>query len=287
MATLKERLETLDKLPSLPLATLKLIRILGHGETAEYEEVEEIIQTDPALTSAILKTANSALFAPKSGKVATIGDALRNLGLRKIQEIAIAHQASPVLGKAVEGYGLLGGQLWQGALAGALASQVVAAQTKHCPPGEAFVGGLLRDIGKLVMQALFGDQLMASNLNTEDGDWNQCELEHREFGFDHCEIGSELALLWKLPESLIRAIRFHHNPPDDPEQGGPLVDVVHIGDMIALAMGCGTGVDGLHYEASPECMERIGFKRNDFDNAMIETKLRLDAFIGNKTDTQD
>jgi HD-like signal output (HDOD) protein len=285
MATLKERLETLNQLPSLPIATLKLIRILGQSEVAEYDEVEEIVQTDSALVSAVLKTANSALFAPKSGKVATIGEALRNLGLRKIQEIAIAHQTGPFLGKEVEGYGLLGGQLWQGALAGAIASQVIATNTKKCPPGEAFVGGLLRDIGKLVMQALFGEQLMISNLHAGDSEWTQCEHERKEFGFDHSEIGSELALLWKLPEALVKAIRFHHNPPDDQDIGGPLVDVVHIGDTIALAMGCGTGLDGLHYEASSSSLERIGLKRPDFEQAMVETRLRLDAFQTHKQET--
>ncbi len=282
MADLKERLATLDQLPSLPIATLKLIRLLGQSEAAEYEEVEEIIQTDPALVSAILKTANSALFAPKSGKVTTIGDAVRNLGLRKIQEIAITHQTGPFLGKEIEGYGLLGGQLWQGALAGAIASQTIAATTKQCPPGEAFVGGLLRDIGKLVMQALFGDQLRTSNLHPTDSNWTQCALEQSEFGFNHSEIGSELALLWKLPDTLVKAIRYHHCPPDDPELGGPLVDIVHLGDIIALIMGCGAGLDGLHYEASSGSMERIGLKRADVEQIIIETKVRLGAFETNK-----
>ncbi len=284
METLKERLEALNQLPSLPIATLKLIRILGQSEVAEYEDIEEVIQTDSALVSAVLKTANSALYAPKSGKVATIGDALRNLGLRKIQEIAVAHQTGPILGKAVEGYGLLGGQLWQGALAGAIASQVIASQTKKCDPGEAFVGGLLRDIGKLVMQALFGDRLIDANLKPEDSEWNQIEHEKKEFGFDHSEIGAELALLWKLPDALVKAIRFHHGPPEDQELGGALVDIVHIGDIVALAMGCGTGIDGLHYEASSESLQRMEFKRADFEQAMIETRIRLEAFQPHQED---
>jgi HD-like signal output (HDOD) protein len=85
------------------------------------------------------------------------------------------------------------------------------------------------------------------------------KAEHRILGIDHAEVGAFLLEGWKLPEHLVQAVRWHHQPEYHP--GDPLVaNVVHIADVVCLMAGVGAGLDALSYRPSIQVMGQLGLE---------------------------
>ena len=93
---------------------------------------------------------------------------------------------------------------------------------------------------------------------------DQLEAERQVLGFSHEEIGEQAAEMWKLPEPIIRCIRYHHNP-STLEPADPLVDVVYLADCLCLLLGVGLGADELHYRADTVVMERHSLTESDLE----------------------
>ena len=278
MVDIRARLRELRDLPALPTTVMRLIRGLN-GEGLNAEELEAIVRTDEAISAAVLRLANSAGQGQTAGRFFTLQESIARLGTRALQKIAISQQCQSVLSQGGEGFGLIRGQLWVGSLGGALAAEMIAKESKAADPGICFVAALLRDIGKLAMDQLLGASEMKRAFSNVDPGQNHIEIEHRVFGFEHAEVGSELAGVWGLPEEIGRAIRFHHEPDEEEEGLRGVCDVVHCGDAVAMWMGLGVGHDGLSYPISKRAKDVTGLRRKVVETYMSRVKLALDAIM--------
>jgi len=90
------------------------------------------------------------------------------------------------------------------------------------------------------------------------------EAEHQVLGFSHEEIGAKVGETWKLPDPIIRCIRYHH-APSMLEPADPLVDVVYLANCVCLMLGIGLGADELHYRADTTVMERHSLNESDLE----------------------
>jgi putative nucleotidyltransferase with HDIG domain len=261
VATLNETIAALDRLPALPATSLQLISMLaGGGRDADLREVERIVSRDEAVTASVLRRANSAAYGMR-GRVAGIGDAVRRLGTRELCRIALETQTSGMLANAGRSYGLRRGALSQSALGGAIAADALARD--HGVNREiAFVAALLRDIGKLAIDAVAGPDALERIAAAAD---NRPFLayEREAFGADHAELGAILCERWSLPREIVQAVRGHHEPPADAAE--PLTDVVHAADCVARWAGLGLGCDGLMYPFDAGARERLGVNRDDLE----------------------
>ena len=266
MASLNDTIAALDRLPALPATSLQLISMLaGGGRDADLREVERIVSRDEAVAASVLRRANSAAFGMR-GRVAGISDAIRRLGTRELCRIALETQTSGMLANAGRSYGLRRGALSQSALGGAIAADALA--RAHTDQGVkvdreiAFVAALLRDIGKLAIDAVAGPDALeriAAAADTRPF----LAYEREAFGADHAELGAILCERWSLPASIIQAVRGHHEPPSDPVE--PLTDVVHAADCVARWAGLGLGCDGLMYPFDAGARERLGTTREELE----------------------
>ena len=245
MAPLNDTIAALDRLPALPATSMRLISMLaGGGRDADLRDVECIVGHDEAVTAAVLRRANSAAFGMR-GRIAGLGDAIRRLGTRELCRIALETQTSGMLANAGRSYGLRRGALSQSALGGAIAADQLA--RLHGANREvAFVAALLRDIGKLAIDAVDTRPFLA--------------YEREAFGADHAALGAMLCERWSLPSEIVGAVRGHHEPPSSPAE--PLTDVVHAADCIARWAGLGLGCDGLMYPFDAAARERLGLSRD-------------------------
>ncbi|MEY4118263.1 MAG: hypothetical protein RLZZ116_1591 [Planctomycetota bacterium] len=261
MASLNETIAALDRLPALPATSMRLISLLaGGGRDADFREIESIISRDEAVAATVLRRANSAALGMR-GRVAGLSDAIRRLGTRELCRIALETQTSGLLANAGRSYGLRRGALSQAALGGAVAADELALFHKENRE-IAFVAALLRDIGKLAIDAVAGPDALeriAAAADTRPF----LAYEREAFGADHAELGALLCQRWSLPTEIVQAVRGHHEPPSNPAE--PLTDIVHAADCVARWAGLGLGCDGLMYPFDVGVRERLGVTRDDLE----------------------
>ena len=272
MASLNDTIAALEKLPALPATSMRLVSLLsGGGRDADMSEIERIVRNDEAIAAAVLKRANSAAFGMR-GRVATIADAVRRLGTRELSHIALQSQTSGMLANAGRSYGLRRGALSQSALGGAIAAESLA-RTHGANPELCFVAALLRDIGKLAIDAVAGPDALEQIAAAADGR-PFLAYEREAFGADHAELGGILCERWGLPAEIVHAVRGHHEPPSDPSS--TVTDIVHTADCVARWAGLGLGCDGLMYPFDIGARERLTTSRDELE-ALIADVLAATA----------
>lgn len=271
-------LEKTAEVPALPAATSRVIEVLQDRE-ASVVDVMRVIEFDPGLTSNVLRLANSAYFAG-SREIVSLRDAGVRLGLNRVFQLVMTSSISAQASQPVRGYGLCPGELFEHAVSAALAAELLAeALGKKIPP-EAFTAGLLHDIGKTVL-GTFVEVDVKPILDVAFKEGVSFEVaERRILGIDHAEVGAILLERWKLPRSIVEAVRKHHNPDEVTGEDYFLVALVHVADNLCLESGIGMGIDGLHYAPSPGITERMHLKPLACEGVVCKMLTQLDELRG-------
>lgn len=270
MAT--ERLDALVRqvrdLPALPNTVVRVMQISDDPKSGT-SDVAKVLISDQALAARVLKLANSAFYGA-SRRIATVSDAVVILGMRTTRNLVMATGCQELLEQEVAGYCLPRGALLRHSLACASAAQVLAKRTKYRGAEEAFVAGLLHDLGKVVMNLYLRDQFIQVLIQAAAGEMTYADAEQAVFSFDHAEAGAYLLERWNLPASLVSAVRYHHTPLDAPGDS-PLPCLVHVADAICMTLGIGLGLDGLAYTLQPEALSRLQLTADDFEEVASQT----------------
>lgn len=252
-----------DDMKVLPEIINKIISLTEDPDST-VEDMEKAILGDQILTTKILRLANSAYYG-YARKISTISQATVLLGFQAIKSIALASTVSIFLTSELKGYSLGKNELWTQSQTCAIVSRYIAKHIKYPSPEEAYVAGLLRDIGKTILnQHMEKEYSEVLNL-VEEGNMSFLEAEKAILGFDHAEIGEKVAEKWNLPKALVDSIG-HHHTPEDSNINQLLVSIVHVADAITMMMGVGLGLDGLAYSLSPVAIDALGLTEIDFDN---------------------
>jgi len=238
--TPQELIQNLGELPPLPQVAAQVLRLVADPDSTT-EDLQKVISTDQALTVQILKIANSAMFGMMR-EVRTVSQAIMTLGFSTIKSVVIASSAKNLYSRG--SVGLQDRLLWEHALTTAMAGRGFARQLRFPRAEEAFVGGLLHDIGKSVMGIKFPERYGALIRQVYNEETDMLHLELDTFGFDHCMVGEALLRTWNLAESLEAAVRWHHDPANAPEGQRQLTAIVALGNQYALAEGMGIGRPG-------------------------------------------
>lgn len=236
----QELIQNLGELPPLPQVAAQVLRLVADPDSTT-EDLQKVISTDQALTSQILKIANSAMFGMMR-EVRTVTQAIMTLGFSTIKSVVIASSAKNLYSRG--SIGLQERLLWEHALVTALAGRGFARALRFPRSEEVFVGGLLHDIGKSVMGIKFPERYGALVRQVYNGEADSTQLELDTFGFDHCMVGEALLRSWNLADSLEAAVRWHHDPHQAPEPHQAITALVALGNQIALTQGKGFGREG-------------------------------------------
>ncbi|HSH36228.1 HDOD domain-containing protein [Schnuerera sp.] len=251
-----------NDMPILPSRINKIIEITEDPDSTIHDLEKEILK-DQSLTSRILKLANSAYYGyPR--KINTVSQATILLGFQTIKSMALASTVSKMMTGELKGYALGKKDLWTQSQTCAIISRYIATKIKKTNPETAYIAGLLRDIGKTILNHYVEKEYNAIVNRVELGKISFLEAEEEILGFNHAQIGEKIAEKWNFPKDLVESISLHHTPEKstiDPE----LVSIVHIADAITMMMGIGLGADGLKYNFSPFALENLNFKPNDME----------------------
>ena len=249
--TPQELIANLGDLPPLPQVASQVLRVSADPD-ANAEDLRKVIAMDQALTSQILKISNSTMFGMVR-EVTTLTQAIMTLGFSTIKSVVIASSAKNLYHRGT--VGLQERLIWEHALVSAMASRAFAKSLRFPRIEEAFIGGLLHDIGKSVLGVKFPERygtLLRMVYNQEGVCLN---LELDTFGFDHAMVGEALVSQWNLATSLQAAVRWHHDPIQAQETHRELAAIVALANHMALEEKVGIG-NPQHLEgASMQAME--------------------------------
>lgn len=198
----------IGELPSLPDAFIAAVEALSQDD-APASTCIEAIERDQALSVRILRLANSAFYGAQ-GQVASVGDAVQMLGLRTVASTLAAISLRATFG-SVRCEGFCFDAYWRHTLCTAISARELA-RFMSLDPGEAFLLGLLHDVGKLIL-AMTSPELEAQALRLCASEGIALhEAEQVVFGASHAEVGATVASQWNFPATLSAAIATHHLP---------------------------------------------------------------------------
>ncbi|MCS6950669.1 MAG: HDOD domain-containing protein [bacterium] len=260
---LQQLVQTIRDLPALPEVVVRVMRMTEDPRT-DAQSIARVIATDQAMAARVLKLANSAFYGlPR--RVSTLSEAVVILGFRTIKNLAIAASTFELLNREIAGYWLQRGELWRHSLACAIGAQLIARRVRLPVVEEAFVAGLLHDIGKVAINLFVReqfDQIMECALKERIA---FVEAEQAVLGFNHAMAGGLIAEKWNLPPSLVAVIKYHHQPSSAPERE-PMISIVHLADVLSITLGIGIGGDGLYYHFEEDTLAMFGLEQADLDD---------------------
>jgi len=186
------------KLPSPPAIAVRIIEAVKKEETS-FDELSRIIVADPALTSKVLKAANSPMYATPS-KIDTAQRALTVLGFNALKNIALSFVIANELNADSDDFFDFD-FFWKRSVTAAVGAELIASLIGK-KSDDIFVTGLLQDIGVVIMYLSSPKDYLIVLEEKKHSELNAIELEKKIFGFDHQEIGMEI--LSHFPRSFMR-----------------------------------------------------------------------------------
>lgn len=226
---IKEKVRTIIQLPALPSIAMDVVDMVDNPKTSA-SRLGKLISSDQALTAKVLKIANSPFYGfPK--KISTIDFAIIVLGFDALKEIVISISLISALQKKSDAY-FNSEAFWDHSLSCGVVARRLARDLGYRVSGEAFVGGLLHDMGVSVLHRYFHSEFKRIVDIARETDLTFLEAEESVLGVTHADVGGWLAERWNLPDHLIEAITLHHTPTKA-ERNPDLVALIHCADVFS------------------------------------------------------
>ena len=232
-----KKLETADRLPSLPAVVGPLLQYLRQPiDSLQVNEVTRLISQDESLTAQCLHFANSPLFGLR-GTVETVRGAVLNLGMRRMQDIATS---CCLINLTPKDCPMDPTVLWEHALGVALASRYFARAVEFPDPDKAYLAGLLHDFGVVMCLWVAPKEFAQAFAKAISGHMPLVEAEQEILGISHPEVGRLLAEKWHMPPDIVQVIAFHHDVEKATEHRG-LVALISLVDLLCRMSAVGYG----------------------------------------------
>ncbi len=229
----------MDQIPSLSPIVARLIAIVNSSASSA-EDAAKLIENDPALTSKVLRLANSAFYGiPRS--VASVQSAVVILGFNTLKSIVLSASVMRLFPQQKTSIGFDKIRFWRHSIICALVAKILAENIFHTisiDPQSAFCSGIMHDIGKLIFDLFMPKEYAGVCERSRKNKTPLAQTEVDSMGIDHADLGRILSDKWALPIDLEYAIVFHHRP-QAANKLRELVTLVHMADAITHRIKCG------------------------------------------------
>ena len=226
-----KQIETPMNLPTLPHVLLNLIEVCNKHEST-IEDISQIVNKDASLSARVMSIVNSAGNGPRN-RITTIEEAVSFLGRDAVKTIAISATAYSDFDQAKESSVFSLKLFWWHSLMCATLARLIAEKTSYAAPDEAFLSGLLHDIGKLVLWGNFPKEY-AEILESHRGKPDLLLAGETRLGATHCEVGAWMINQWNLRSFMADAVLYHHEPVRSILDALPLVKIVFVANALCL-----------------------------------------------------
>lgn len=242
-------------IPPLPVSVLRLAEMVTSAN-ADIEKISKIIQFDPVLSASVIRWANSSWSQPES-PITRVWDAVLRLGSENILKLAVGYHLMASMRKIAGPLDSTENLLWKHSVAVALAVETLSRISPARVPPVAFTAAIMHDIGKIILGRQQGYQKTAELVRRrrDESGLDELAAEREVAGMDHVALGLNIIQNWGIPEDIVQAVAYHHDPN---QSKTALVDSVHAADC--LVRGIGLGSDGLTESAAidPQVLGRLG-----------------------------
>lgn len=274
----------IERLPSLPQVLLRILDAI-QSDRADFQRIADIIRQDTAMTIRLLNVANSSYYG-RANACQTVERALLFLGTDTVKTIVITASIKQFFNRFHPQHQPFVKAFWRRSLIAANFAHILANLTRYHAPEEAYLCGLLMDMGQLVL------------FNRHDRDYLECwstaaddqtllNTEREHFGAGHADIGAELVDSWHISHFMSDALRYHHESGERILDAHHLVKIINLASLLSVpgqisddAFMQADRLFGLNEALTRELRARISA-----DVARLASGLNID--IGDQADTDD
>lgn len=258
-----EAIRSISHIATLPEITTQILELV-EDPTSTAQDLHAVISNDPALCSRILKVVNSSFYG-LPGQIGSINRAIVLLGLNAVKNIAISASMAKLFkgGQICPAFSAT--DLWKHSVAAGAAAKIVADAARVGVPDEAFLAGLMHDIG-IIVEIQFDRQKLievVERVNPQaDGSPanDMCAIEREIFGADHQAFGKALSERWKFPRALALGCGYHHRPLEAPEGSRTMPCILNIADRVAAQATGGFRLDFASLDYSKDVLGELDIK---------------------------
>jgi len=265
-----------------PPSTYSQLNDLMNDPNSSAEDISNVINTDPALATRLLKVVNSPFYGFPS-QINTISRAITIIGTRELTHLVLATSVINSF-SGIPSSLINMNEFWRHSLACAIAAKQLAQKCGERAAERFFLAGLLHNIGSLVIYQAMPELAKEAINSAKFGNEVIFLSEQRTMGFDHTEVGEALVKAWRLPSSLEYVVRHHHTPTESKEFALE-VAIVHIADIIVSSAQLGHSGDyhvppldnkawellGLEPTVLPEILQHVTTQLDDLASVMMSS----------------
>src|SRR5262245_51108192 len=250
----------ISHIATLPEITVKVVELVEDPKSTA-QDLHKVISGDPALCSRILKVVNSSFYG-LPGQIGSINRAIVMLGLNAVKNIAIAASLAKLFRGGDLTPNFSARDLWTHSNVTAAAAKLLANTLKIGLSDEAFLGGLIHDIG-IMVEMQYDRNRLIEVLRQTGADAkgvpanNMVEIEQKVFDATHQDFGAGLCEKWKFPKSFAVVTGYHHRPLEVMPDHRLLTSLIYVADRLAAETGLGFRQDLMTLTIEPEVLEYL------------------------------
>ncbi|MDR2313630.1 MAG: HDOD domain-containing protein [Spirochaetaceae bacterium] len=231
--------DNVNSLPQFPENIIQVQRMIEDPKS-EMADIARQISVDPALTADMLKVVNSAQYM-LSKRVNNISEAVKLVGMRGLKNLLYSYGTQKLLGDETS----TKRSLWEHSYRTAFYAYNLVKNFKKDPNllDDAYVGGILHDMGKIIFANVHPDLLEKIKTFCAEKGLPASTFEDFAAGMNHAEIGAMVAEKWNFPEHLIHTIQYHHDPLSANQENQALVFTVYLANMLCEYENCNVVFD--------------------------------------------
>jgi signal transduction histidine kinase/HD-like signal output (HDOD) protein len=258
-----DRISTFKNLPTLPHILLEFIATCNRPDST-HEDLSQIINKDSSLTAKVMRMVNSAYYGLPS-RVTSMEHALLLLGTDAVKNIAISASVFQAFAKTRGDAVFNLKRFWRHSLTCATMAKLLANKISYSSPDEAFLSGLLHDIGKLVLWVNFSKEY-ADMLASSNGESDLLLAGEMRLGATHCEVAAWMIGQWNLQSFMADAVLYHHEPVHRVLDALPLVKIVFVANCLSREV---LGENDLRFKTAEEV---FGFPRSEVEAVVLQAE---------------
>ena len=264
-------IQSIQDLPTLSVILTRMMEMLENKNSSP-KDLSDIISKDQSVLATILKLVNSAFYGfPR--KITSVHQAVVILGFNTVKSMALGASIFKSKPHKAGGKGSFDrNALWIHSVAVGTAAKTIAQQVGYKDADEAFVSGLMHDVGKVIFDSHFQEDFEEVVWKVNDEEILILEAEREVMGIDHAEAGQILLSKWQLPLPVVHAAGFHHTPAKAPEDHAEIISIVHVADIICRKLKIGSGGDGRIPKVDRTAMKRLGLTAGMVEGILKQTE---------------
>jgi putative nucleotidyltransferase with HDIG domain len=262
------KVERENKLFTLPEVLAQVLQV-AEDNNASIGSIAEVVSKDFALTGKLLRVANSSFYG-RASEVRSMDEAVNILGTRTVKAIALSVSVYDMCNRLKTRLDMK--DFWRHSLEIAVLSEHIAKAVKYSHPEEAFVAGLLLDIGIPVLDAAFPDEYEQVWQHIQKGK-DLLRVEESFLGTNHARVGAFLLSKWSFPKLYVECVEDHHRTYEAAEASdtGELIRIVGLASRIAKFSMYGPIYSGVKdFDTRNALLESFGLSHSEL--AEIDSK---------------